>query len=170
MSEILKYTFEKDTFAVIDGELVMGDPVEITAYFTMRMSGISLFEREYGKPFVKALTGIVSKMDSETFAEVQQYEETGVGISEGNVDKLIEVSDGLLDSKFVRALACASYVKLDGGIPLNTIATAQEFKETDMYDLCISDYEFIGALLSMAVECINTKTKKKDNNTKKRKN
>lgn len=168
MNEILKYTFTKDTFAVIDGELIIGDPIEITAYFTMRMNGMGLFEKEYGKPLLKVMGDLLSKMDSETINEVKEYHETGEGLDGDKIEKLITMSDGLLDGKLVRALASVSYVKLDSGIPLNTIATVQEFKESDMYDLCMSDFEFIGDLLSMTVECINKQTKKKPKETKRK--
>lgn len=160
MNEILKYTFVKDTLEVKDGELVLGDPVEITAYFTMKLSGMSLFETEYGKPLLKCISAIMEKMDKKTLQEVEEYSNGGEGISEVSVDRLISITEGLLDAKFVRALACATYTKINSGIPLNTIATAQEFKETDMYELCLSDFEFIGKLLTMAIECFRIKNSK----------
>lgn len=170
MNEILKYTFVKDTIEVRDGELTIGDPKEITAYFTMKISGISLFEREYGKPLLKTLTDILSRMDGESLKQLQTYADTGEGIAEDRIAMMIGLSDGLLDSKFVRALAGASYTKIEGNMPLNTIATMQEFKESEMYDLCLGDYEFIGKLLSMAVDCINAKNKKRSQQQGKRKN
>lgn len=168
MNEILKYTFTKDTFEVVDGELILGDPIEITAYFTMKLSGMSLFEMEYGKPLIKTLSALLTQMDSESIRELEEYAKGGDGLNETSVERLLLVADGMLDSKFIKALASASYTKIEGSIPLNTIATVQEFKESDMYELCLSDFDFIGKLLSMTVDCLNRKSKNKQ--TGKRKN
>lgn len=170
MNEILKYTFTKDTIEVVEGELVLGEPKEITAYFTLKIRGMGLFELEYGKPLLNVITSLLGKMDENSLKEISNYSENGKGLSEANVDALIEISDGLLDAKFVRALASASYTKIDQGIPLNTEGTLTEFKQSELYDLCLSDYEFIGDLIGMAVACLNDKKKKKSQNNTRRKN
>lgn len=169
MNEILKYTFTKENFEVRDGELILGEPTEITAYFTMKISGMSLFETEYGKPLIKTITNVLAHMDSESLKEINEFSQGGAGMSEESVERYLSVTEGILDSKLVQALASASYVKIDSGIPLNNIATVQEFKESEMYELCLSDFEFIGKLLTMAFQCIN-KQKRKKQETRKGKN
>ena len=170
MNEILKYTFTKDTIEVVDGELVMGEPKEMTAYFTLKIRGMALFEMEYGKPLLNVISSIIGNLDNESMGEVSAYAETGKGISNAGVSRLIIASEGLLDAKFIRALASASYTKIDQGIPLNTESTLMEFKQSEMYDLCLSDYDFVGDLLGMAVSCLNDNRKKKNQNNTKRKN
>lgn len=144
MAQIFKHTFYEDKIAVKDGELVLLDPEEYTMNFSLKMKGTDLFEQEYGKPLFPTITKILAK------TEVKNPED----LKEDDFVALLENSDALLESRWLKALATACYIKIDGAQVYNNEQTAMEFKESPVYSLVASDFEFIGKLLSMTIECL----------------
>ena len=160
--EIYKHTFYVDQVNLVDGELVIGDPVEYTYTFSLVMKGMDLFEKEYGQPLIKTLTDIVRSTNVKTVEELEHLDD--------NMDFLLNMSGSILDGKFIKALACASYIKIENGQAINNEMTAEEFKNLPAYDYVTSDFEFLGKMLSMALSCIQDDSGKKKQNQGKRKN
>lgn len=160
--EIYKHTFYVDQVSVVDGELIIGDPVEYTYNFSLVMKGMDLFEKEYGKPLISTLTNIVRETNVKTVEELENLDD--------NMDFLLGMSSSFIDGKFIKALACASYIKIENNQPINNEFTAEEFKQLPVYPYVTSDFEFLGKMLSMAVSCIQDDNPKKKQNQKKVKN
>ena len=76
----------------------------------------------------------------------------------------------LLDKNFIKNLACASYVKIEGNAFHNNRKTCEEFKKKQFYEKINEDLDFIGELIEMASDCINDKKimNKAKNSKKKR--
>lgn len=130
MSKIIKHTFVIPNLSVINGELTEGKETTATYQFTLLFKGIGLYEEISGKSLLNSLMSAVGK-------------------SGGNVD-----IEKFTDSKLIRDLACASYVKIDGDKFHNNRATAEEFKKTQVYNMVDKDYGFVMELLTMAMECV----------------
>lgn len=161
MAQIFSHTFYEEHIAVKDGELVLLDPTEYTMHFSLKMKGTDLFEQEYGKPLFPTITKILASTQVKDPSD----------LTDSNIVTLLENSDALLDSKWVKALATACYIKIEGAEAFNNEQTALEFKESPVYSLVASDFEFIGKLLSMAIDCLmDDKAPKKGKQLKQNKN
>jgi hypothetical protein len=137
MSKILKHTFEIPNLTVENGELVEHEPTKVTYTFTLLFKGVGLFEEIHGKPLLTALASSLSGSDE------------------------IDKATNLIDKKFVKDLACASYVKIDGNKFHNNRATVEEFKKTQVYGIIENDVGFLTELLEMTVECVGNDEKAK---------
>jgi len=131
MAKIIKHTFTIPNLTVKDGELIEGAETTVTYQFTLLFKGIGLFEEISGKPLLNSL------MDT---------------VKEG--DEQADVLDKVLDKKFIKDLACASYIKIAGDKFHNNRATVEEFRKSQVYPIVENDYEFVTKLLSMAMECV----------------
>lgn len=161
--EIYKHTFYVDQVSVVDGELIIGDPIEYTYNFSLVMKGMDLFEKEYGKPLIASLTSIVKETNVKTVEELENLD--------NNMDFLLNMTDSFIDGKFIRALACASYIKIENNQAINNEMTVEEFKESPVFPYITGDFDFLGKMLSMAISCIQDDVPKKNkNNQKKGKN
>lgn len=130
----LKHTFYKDNIGLKDGEVVELDPTKYECQFAVTTKSLELFEDEYGKPLINVIFG--NQVDG-----VVSGEETQSG-------------------KFVRALACASYLKIENNEVYQSEATRDEFKSLDIYKSCSSDMGFVVQLLGMAIANIQDRTKR----------
>lgn len=137
MSKIIKHTFEIPNLVVRDGELVEQEPTKITYTFTLLFKGIGLFEEIHGKPLLASLA-----------SALQAGEE-------------IKDASNIIDKKFIKDLACASYVKIDGNKFHNNRATVEEFKKTQVYNIIENDVSFLTELLEMTVDCVGQDEKAK---------
>lgn len=162
--EIYKHTFFVDNVRVENGDLIIDEPTEYTYQFTLLMKGLDLFEREYGQPLIKALTTMIKETKVSDINDLENLND--------NMDFLLNMTEGVLDGKFIRALACASYVKIENNQPINNEFTVEEFKELPVYPHITGDFEFLGKMMSMAINCVQDSGDKKKNNnqTKKGKN
>lgn len=142
----MKHTFYETGLTLIDGELVETDPKEVEYNFSLKMSGLKLFEQEYGKPLIKVITKLSQEIGSagETFSQAEL-----LGI----------VSN--FDEKAIKALACASYIKIANNQLINNESTVEEFKESFAYGILMNDIEFVLDLITMAIN--QTFEKKKSN-------
>lgn len=138
MSKIIKHTFKLPNLTVKDGELVEDKETTATYTFTLLFKGIGLYEEISGKPLLNSLMGAV-----------------GDGTDE------LEAVEKFMDKKFIKDLACASYVKIAGDKFHNNRATAEEFRKSQVYPFIENDYQFVVDLLSMAMECVYDKEKAK---------
>ena len=138
MSKIIKHTFKLPNLTVKDGELVEDKETTATYTFTLLFKGIGLYEEIAGKPLLNSLMGAV-----------------GDGADE------MDAIEKIMDKKFIKDLACASYVKIVGDKFHNNRATAEEFKKSQVYPFIENDYEFAVKLISMAMECVYDKEKAK---------
>lgn len=157
----MKHTFKEFGAVVLNGEVVEQEGIEKEYTFTLKMKGLKLFEQEYGKPLIKALMGIFKKVDIE---KIQSLNE------DSNINDLIAESDGMIDEKFIRALACASYVKIEGNEAFNNETTVEELKESFVYDQMLLDMNFMVKILQMAVSAVFEKNRKDNVQNTKRKN
>lgn len=137
MSKIIKHTFKLPNLIVKDGELVEDKETTATYTFTLLFKGIGLYEEISGKPLINSLMNAMGD---------------GSGSEMETVEKM-------MDKKFIRDLACASYVKIVGDKFHNNRATVEEFKKSQVFPYIESDYEFIVKLITMATECIYDKNK-----------
>lgn len=131
MSKIIKHTFTIPNLAVKDGELVVEKETTVTYTFTLLFHGTGLYEEISGRPLLNSL------MDA---------------LGDNGVDQAKALSK-FTDKKFIKDLACASYVKIDGDKFHNNRATAEEFRKLQVYNEVEKDYDFIMDLLEMAMEC-----------------
>lgn len=136
MSKIIKHTFKLPSLTVKDGELVEDKEITATYTFTLLFKGIGLYEEIAGTPLINSLLNAIGQ-DSNEYEAVEK----------------------MLDKKFIKDLACASYVKIVGDKFHNNRATAEEFKKSQVYPYIENDYEFIVKLITMATECIYDKGK-----------
>lgn len=141
MSKIIKHTFVIPNLAVKDGELVVEKETTVTYTFTLLFKGIGLYEELSGKPFLNSL-----------------MEALGDGGDEIDQAKAIAK---FTDKKFIKDLACASYVKIEGDKFHNNRATAEEFRKLQAYGMVEKDLDFIVDLLGMAMECAYGQEKSK---------
>lgn len=125
--KILKYTFNIPQLVVEDGELVEMGATEETYTFTLLFKGIDLFEKIYNKPLLTELAKLSN-------------------VNEGNVANSLDV-------EMLKALAKASYCKIDGNAFHQNMITAEEFSKTSAFTRISMDTDFMIALLNMAVEC-----------------
>lgn len=136
--KIFKHEFYESNLVVIDGEIAESDPTIYEAYFSLTTKSLLLFEEEYGKPLLTAITSIMPK---------GKVEEENINI----------------DTEIIRALACSCYLKIDHGkIVLNEL-TKNEFKSSPMNELCLVDVEFINDILQLAMDCLTQKQSKASN-------
>ena len=141
MSQIIKHTFKLPNLTVKDGELVEDKETTATYTFTLLFKGIGLYEEISGKPLINSL---MNALGDGTGSEMEAVEK-------------------MMDKKFIKDLACASYVKIVGDKFHNNRATAEEFRKSQVYPYIENDYEFIVKLITMATECIYDKSKEKAN-------
>lgn len=139
MSKIIKHTFKIPNLVVKDGELVEDKETTITYQFTLLFKGVGLFEEISGKSLLNSL--MANAIDD--------------GDNKGNA------LAKMVDKKFIKDLACASYVKIVGDKFHNNRATAEEFRKSQVYPIIETDYEFIMKLLTMAMECLYDEQKGK---------
>ncbi len=137
MSKIIKHTFKLPNLTVKDGELVEDKETTATYTFTLLFKGIGLYEEISGKPLINSLMN---------------------ALGDGSGSEM-EAVEKMMDKKFIRDLACASYVKIVGDKFHNNRATAEEFKKSQVFPYIENDYEFIVKLITMATECIYDKNK-----------
>ena len=137
MSKIIKHTFKIPNLVVKDGELVEESTATKTYQFTLLFKGIGLYEEIAGKPLLNALMGAIDPNDQMK-----------------SIEKMV-------DKKFIRDLACASYVKIEGNKFHQNRVTAEEFRKSQVYGMIENDYEFVVKLISMAMECISDEKKAK---------
>lgn len=136
--KIIKHTFEIPQLEVIDGELVEKDPNYTTCTFTLLHGGIGRFEEVYGKSLLTKLNDINKLPDEEKIGS-------------------------LLDDKdFIKDLAAASYVKLEGNKFENNRATMDEFLNSELANY-LYDVDFLTKLLQMSAECMIGEKKGKSN-------
>ena len=152
MAEIIKYKFYEEQINVVDGELVIGDPIEYECNFTLLIKGFDLFEKEYGKPIMQVLAKIFRDTGIENLDDINKTSAIG---------NMVKAEETLFDAKFIKALASASYVKIVNSTPVNNEITVQEFKESPVYELITSDMEFVTELMSMTMDCLNRKEENK---------
>lgn len=136
MSKIIKHTFKLPNLTVQDGELVEDKETTATYTFTLLFKGIGLYEEIAGKPLINSLMDAVGQDEND-----------------------MQTVEKIMDKKFIKDLACASYVKIVGDKFHNNRATAEEFKKSQVYPFIENDYEFIIKLITMATECIYDKGK-----------
>lgn len=163
MSNIIKHTFTETTLAIEDGELVEKVVSEKEYRFSLNMKGLDLFEREYGKPLIKTLTKVIKNVDFATLQNIQDASNRNVGSIMGAIDNLI-------DADFLKALACSSFISIVDGQPVNNDLTKEQFKESFAYGEMLNDIDFVVELLNMAIDCVFSKTKKKESGNESRKN
>ena len=138
MSKIIKHTFKLPSLTVKDGELVEDKETTATYTFTLLFKGIGLYEEISGKPLINSLMNAVGEDKSE-----------------------LDALEKIMDKKFIKDLACASYVKIVGDKFHNNRATAEEFRKSQVYPFIENDYQFVVELISMAMECVYDKEKAK---------
>lgn len=155
----MKHTFTEYGVTVVNGELVEQAGIEKEYNFTLKNNGLKLFEQEFGKPLIKALTKILQTVDINKLQSMTE---------DSDVSDVIIATDGLIDDKFIRALACASYNKIEDNKAINNEQTVEEFKNSFVYDAMLTDIKFITELLNMAVSCIFEETKKQNNQSKRK--
>mgnify|MGYP006988840299 CR=1 FL=1 len=144
MAKIIKHTFIIPKLSVIDGELVEGEGTSVTCQFTLLFKGIGLYEEISGKSLLNSLMSSIDYKDEDADIDVQRF----------------------TDSKLIKDLACASYIKIDKDKFHNNRATAEEFRKSQVYNLVDKDYDFIMKLLSMAMECVYRDEKAKEKSKK----
>ena len=130
----LKYTFYKENIGVKEGELVELDPTTYECQFAVTMKSLELFEDEYGKPLINVIFG-------------------------NQVNGVVS-GDETQSGAFVRALACASYIKIENNEVLQNEATKDEFKNLEIYNSVSSDLGFAAQLLGLAIGNIQERTQK----------
>ena len=130
--KIIKHTFTIPSLKVVNGEVKeVGSKTE-TCTFTLLSKGIGLYEELADEPLMASL--LKFNKDSEQDSVGQ-----------------------LLDKNFIKNLACASYVKIEGNAFHNNRKTCEEFKKKQFYEKINEDLDFIGELIEMASDCINDK-------------
>lgn len=141
-----KHVFEEPQLVIIDGDIQEADPARYEATFSLTTASLLMFEEEYGQPLITAMTSMIpqnalSQKDNEDFTKE-------------------DILD-FLNAKFIRALASACYIKIDNGKIYNNIASKNEFKESPMNELCLTDLDFIQSLMSLATQCLYSEANKK---------
>lgn len=130
MARILRYTFTTPKLELINDELVENGYEEETYTFTLLHKAVGIYEELAGEPLLATLSNLERKEDGEL--DLQK----------------------ILSQDFVSNLAAASYVKIEADKFHNNRATAEEFKKKTIYSTCVSDFNFIQKLISMATECM----------------
>lgn len=144
-----KHTFEDAQLVLIDGEVQEVDPVKYEATFSLTTASLLMFEEEYGQPLMTAMTSMIP---------ASALKETS------NTDFTTDEVLGFLNTKFIRALAAATYLKIENGKIFNNEVSKKEFKESPMNELCLTDFDFIQNIMSLATRCLyNEKTQKVKN-------
>lgn len=143
-----KHTFEDSQLVLIDGEVKEVDPVKYEATFSLTTASLLMFEEEYGQPLMTAMTSMIPQ------SALKNTEE------DFTRDEIL----GFLNTKFIRALRCSTYLKIENGKIFNNEASKKEFKESPMNELCLTDFDFIQNIMSLATTCLyNEKTQKVKN-------
>lgn len=143
-----KHTFEESQLVVIDGEIQEADPIKYEATFSLTTAALLMFEEEYGQPLMTAMTDMIPAS----------------ALKSTDVDFTRDEILGFLNTRFIRALRCSSYLKIENGKIFNNEASKKEFKESPMNELCLTDFDFIQNIMSLAITCLyNEKTQKVKN-------
>lgn len=144
-----KHTFEDAQLVLIDGEVQEVDPVKYEATFSLTTASLLMFEEEYGQPLMTAMTSMIP---SSAFKGNENTDFT--------TDEIL----GFLNTKFIRALAAATYLKIENGKIFNNEVSKKEFKESPMNELCLTDFDFVQNIMSLATRCLySDKTQKVKN-------
>lgn len=149
--KILKHKFKGyENLVFSEGELKTEIIPETTLNFSLMHNGHKLFEQEYGCSIVSAMTIRGSKVDE------------------------IEASRVMLNSKYVQALASATYIDISEKGFTNDEFSIIKFKELQIYNKIINDMDFIMKLTelvtnSMPSENKNKKVTNEKDDTKKKK-
>ncbi len=142
-----KHTFEDAQLVLIDGEVQEVDPVRYEATFSLTTASLLMFEEEYGKPLITAMTALIPSS----------------ALKEDDVDFTKDEILGFLNPDFIRALACSSYLKIENGKIFNNEASKKEFKDSPMNELCLTDFDFVQNIMSLATQCLYSGTQKVKN-------
>ena len=97
-----------------------------------------MFEEEYGQPLMSAMTSLIPS------SALKNGENTDF-----TTDEVLK----FLNTRFIRALACSTYLKIENGKIFNNESSKKEFKESPMNELCLTDFDFIQNLMSLATSC-----------------
>lgn len=152
--KIIQHTFTIDGLRVMNGELREVEKVSEEYTFSLLHKGFGLFESEYGSPLFTALMGKLKGIN---------VEELDVS-NEETITKILDI----LEDKFIKALACASYIKIENDEFHNNGVTCDEFKKTLAYQKVSSDIDFVTKLIQMIIESLpKSKAKKKQTGKKK---
>lgn len=142
-----KHIFEEDQLVIIDGEILDADPIKYNATFSLTTASLLMFEEAYGQPLITAMTQL---MPSNIITDKEKMD--------FSKDDIL----GLLNAKFIRALASACYLKIENGKIYNNNATQTEFKESPMNELCLIDIEFIQKIMGLATRCLSDERNKQN--------
>lgn len=133
-----KHTFEDAQLVLIDGEVKEVDPAKYEANFSLTTASLLMFEEEYGQPLMSAMTSLIPS------SALKNGENTDF-----TTDEVLK----FLNTRFIRALACSTYLKIENGKIFNNASSKKEFKESPMNELCLTDFDFIQNLMSLATSC-----------------
>ena len=145
-----KHTFEDSQLVLIDGEVQEVDPVKYEATFSLTTASLLMFEEEYGQPLMSAMTTLIPA------SALKGNEDTDF-----TTDEILK----FLNTRFIRALACSTYLKIDNGKIYNNLTSKNEFKESPMNELCLTDFDFIQNIMSLATQCLYSGNAKNTSNT-----
>lgn len=126
--KILTHTFEIPQLKVENGTLIEDGIKEEKYTFTLLFKGIGLFEEITNE----SLMASIMKCYKNGEVDYQQ----------------------ITNDKFVKALACATYVKIDGDKFHNNRATAEEFTRLPVYQYLTKDINFVKELIEMSISCL----------------
>lgn len=141
-----KHTFEDSQLVLIDGEVQEVDPVRYEATFSLTTASLLMFEEEYGQPLMSAMTTLIP-----------QSALKGEEGTDFTTDEILN----FLNTRFIRALACSTYLKIENGKIFNNESSKREFKESPMNELCLTDFDFVQNIMTLATNCLysgNAKT------------
>ena len=114
--KIIKHTFTVPSLQVVNGELKeVGSKTE-TCTFTLLSKGIGLYEELADEPLMASLLKFNKDNEQDSVGQ-------------------------LLDKNFIKNLACASYVKIEGNAFHNNRKTCEEFKKKQFYEKINEDLD-----------------------------
>lgn len=129
MEKIIEHTFEIEGITLNHGRPETSIVQRDTVFFSLVHKGHELFENEYGKSLMQAMT-------------------KGMG-KHGKLDE-VALGERMFESRFLESLAAACYLKIDdNGNIINNAATVKEFKEKRYFKKLSSDMQFIQKLMGL---------------------
>ena len=149
-----KHTFEDAQLVLIDGEVQEVDPARYEATFSLTTASLLMFEEEYGQPLMSAMTSLIPS------SALKNSENTDF-----TTDEILK----FLNTRFIRALACSTYLKIENGKIFNNESSKREFKESPMNELCLTDFDFIQNIMSLATSCFYSGSVKSTSNNQPKK-
>ena len=156
MESIIKYKFKLEQVELVNEEPVVTNKEE-SYYFSLSHKGFGLFEEEYGKSLLSTLIDKVASLNL-TNLKVNESDDENEEV-ELNEDT-IEMLTNIMESKFIKALAAASYIKIENNQVHNNKVTVNEFKSTLAYSKLETDITFINKMLNLAINSLPTEKKK----------